>query len=226
MGIFTRFRDIVSSNINVMLEGAEDPEKLIKLMIREMEDTLVELKASCAGVIARSAKTGRQMEEIEERVKVWDGRAQLAVNKERDDLAREALMEKRKYTGRARDLEQELSELDNLVGQYHEDIQQLEEKLQKAREKRRILVQRHIHAVRKRRAQEDIHRIESTDAVMKFEALENRIERMEAEADLVNFGKQPPLEAEFEGLMMDDEIENDLNRLKTSMNRGEERVAQ
>ncbi|MCD6294147.1 MAG: PspA/IM30 family protein [Deltaproteobacteria bacterium] len=225
MGIFTRFRDIVSSNINVMLEGAEDPEKLIKLMIREMEDTLVELKASCAGVIARAAKTRRQLEEINERVKVWEGRAELAVNKGRDDLAREALMEKRKYTGRTQDLEQELSELDTLVGQYHEDIQQLEEKLQKAREKRRILVQRHIHAVRKRRAQEDIRRIESSDAVMKFEALENRIERMEAEADLVNFGKKPTLEAEFEGLMMNDEIENDLQRLKTSMNRGEERVA-
>jgi len=190
MGIFTRFRDIVSSNINVMLEGAEDPEKLIKLMIREMEDTLVELKAACAGVIARAAKTRRQMEEVNDRVKVWEGRAQLAVNKGRDDLAREALMEKRKYTGRAEDLEEELAELDTLVGQYHDDIQQLEEKLQKAREKQRILVQRHIHAVRKRRAQEDIRRIESTDAVMKFEALENRIERMEAEADLVNYGKK------------------------------------
>ena len=226
MGIFTRFRDIVSSNINVMLEGAEDPEKLIKLMIREMEDTLVELKASCAGVIARTAKTHRQLEEVNDRVKVWEGRAQLAVDKGRDDLAREALMEKRKYTGRIEDLEKELSELDGLVGQYHEDIQQLEEKLQKAREKQRILVQRHIYAVRKRRAQEDIRRIESTDAVMKFEALENRIERMEAEADLVNFGKKPSLEAEFDGLMMDDEIESDLQRLKTSLNRVEERVSQ
>ncbi len=224
MGIFTRFRDIVSSNINVMLEGAEDPEKLIKLMIREMEDTLVELKASCAGVIARTTKTRRQLGEMEDRVKVWEGRAQLAVNKGRDDLAREALMEKRKYGSRIEDLERELFELDSLVKQYHDDIGQLEEKLQKAREKQRILVQRHIHAVRKRRAQEDIRRIESSDAVMKFEALENRIERMEAEADLVNYGKKPTLEAEFEGLMMDDEIENDLKRLKTSMT--QERVSQ
>ncbi|OQY44917.1 MAG: phage shock protein A [Desulfobacteraceae bacterium 4572_87] len=226
MGIFTRFRDIVSSNINVMLEGAEDPEKLIKLMIREMEDTLVELKASCAGVIAKASKTRRQMDEVQDRIDRWEGRAQLAVNKGRDDLAREALMEKRKYTGRSEDLDREVSELDALVGQYHEDIGQLEEKLLKAREKQRILVQRHIHAVRKRRAQEDIRRIESTDAVMKFEALENRIERMEAEADLVNYGKKPTLEAEFEGLMMDDDIENDLKRLKTSMTGNQERVSQ
>ncbi len=226
MGIFTRFRDIVSSNINAMLDGAEDPEKMIKLMIREMEDTLVELKASCAGVIARAAKTKRQLEEIRERAVVWEGRAQLAVNKGRDDLAREALMEKRKYTSRAEDLERELGELDSLVGQYHDDIRQLEDKLQKAREKQRILVQRHIHAVRKRRAREDIRRIESSEAVMKFEALENRIERMEAEADLVNYGKKRTLEAEFEGLMMDDDIENDLQRLKNAMNRGGERVSQ
>ena len=220
MGIFTRFRDIVSSNINVMLEGAEDPEKLIKLMIREMEDTLVELKASCAGVIAKTAKTRRQLEEIRERGAVWEGRAQLAVNKGRDDLARDALLEKRKYTARTEDLEREIDELDALVSQYHDDIGQLEEKLQKAREKR------HIHAVRKKRAQQDIRRMESSDAVMKFEALENRIERMEAEADLVNFGKKPTLEAEFDDLMLDDEIENDLKRLKTSMNRNEERVSQ
>jgi phage shock protein A len=225
MGIFTRFRDIVSSNINVMLEGAEDPEKLIKLMIREMEDTLVELKASCAGVIARAAKTRRQLGEMEDRAKVWEGRAQLAVNKGRDDLAREALMEKRKYGTRMEDLERELFELDSLVKQYHEDIGQLEEKLQKAREKQRILVQRHIHAVRKRRAQEDIRRIESSDAVMKFEALENRIERMEAEADLVNYGKKPSLESEFDQLAMNDDIENDLKRLKSSMRGDEERVS-
>lgn len=226
MGIFTRFRDIVSSNINAMLEGAEDPEKLIKLMIREMEDTLVELKASCAGVIARASKTRRELEQIKERRAVWEGRAQLAVNKGRDDLAREALIEKRKYTSRAEGVDGELSELNALVGQYHDDIAQLEEKLDKAREKQRILVQRHIHAVKKRRAQEDIRRMESSDAVMKFEALENRIERMEAEADLVNFGKKSTLEAEFDGLMMDDEIENDLKRLKTSLNHKEERASQ
>ena len=89
------------------------------------------------------------MDEIKEHAAVWEGRAQLAVNKGRDDLAREALVEKRKYSSRAENAKQELAELDALVAQYHEDIQQLEEKLQKARDKQRILVQRHIHAVRK-----------------------------------------------------------------------------
>jgi phage shock protein A len=96
MGIFTRFRDIVSSNINTMLDRAEDPEKLIKLMIREMEDTLIEIKAACAGVMASSKKVQRQLDEIADRVKYWEDKAGLAVSKKRDDLAREALLEKRR----------------------------------------------------------------------------------------------------------------------------------
>ena len=94
MGIFTRFRDIVSSNINAMLDKAEDPEKLIKLMIREMEDTLVEIKTACAGVMASGKKIQRQLDGHRSRQSYWGGKAELAVEKGRDDLAREALMEK------------------------------------------------------------------------------------------------------------------------------------
>jgi len=176
MGIFTRFRDIVSSNINTMLDKAEDPEKLIKLMIREMEDTLVELKASCAGVMADRKKADRQLEELESRGKYWADRADLAVNKGRDDLAREALLEKRRFVSRNDALENEITELDNLVEQYQDDIRQLEEKLKSARNKQRLLVQRHIHAKRKIRAQEDIRRMDSSDVIFKFDEMENRID--------------------------------------------------
>ena len=151
MGIFTRFRDIVSSNINNMLDRAEDPEKMIKLMIREIEDTLVELKASCAGVMAETKKLQRQ----------------------------------------------------------------LEEKLGKAREKQRLLVQRHIRASHKRQAQEEIRRMDHFETVAKFEEFENRIERMEAEADLVNYGRHGNLEAEFSMLDADEEIEKQLAALKS-----------
>jgi len=217
MGIFTRFRDIVSSNINAMLDRAEEPEKLIRLMIREMEDTLVEIKASCAGVMANSKKVQRQLDEVQSRKKYWEDRAELAVNKGRDDLAREALMEKRRYTDLADALKKELIESDSLVEQYQDDIRQLEDKLGTAREKQRILVQRHIHANRKRRAQEEIRRMDSTEAIIKFEELENRIERMEAEADLVNFGRKPTLEGELDNLAVDDEIEKELQSLKSSL---------
>ena len=217
MGIFTRFRDIVSSNINAMLDKAEDPEKLIRLMIREMEDTLIELKASCAGVMANRKKTERQLDNARSREEEWKAKAELAVVKGRDDLAREALLEKRRLSERADALERELMESNALVEQYQGDIRQLADKLGSAREKQRMLVQRHIHASKKKRAQEEIRRVEGTEAVFKFEELENRIERMEAEADLVNYGRKPGLESEFEDLVVDEEIERELANLKSSV---------
>jgi len=217
MEIFTRFRDIISANISAMLDKAEDPEKLIKLMIREMEDTLVEIKASCAGVMANSKKVQRELDEVQSREKYWKERSELAVNKGRDDLAREALVEKRGYSDRADALKEELIDCDSLVEQYQDDIRQLEDKLGTARERQRILVQRHIHANRKKRAQQEIRRMDSTDAIIKFEELENRIERMEAEADLVNFGRKPTLEGELDTLALDEEIEKELQSLKSSL---------
>ena len=216
MGIFTRFRDIVSSNLNAMLDRAEDPEKMIKLMIREMEDTLVELKSSCAAVMANSKTVRRQVEEANARADGWNDKATLAVSKERDDLAREALIEKRRYSRKAETLENELTELDVLVGKYKEDIYQLEDKLRSAREKQRMLVQRHIRAQHKKRAKQEIRRADSTEVIKKFEEMENHIERMEAEADLVDFGRRSSLETAFDDLAADEEIENELNALKSS----------
>ncbi len=215
MGIFTRFRDIVGSNINSMLDRAEDPEKLIKMMIQEMEDTLIELKSACAGVIAARKKVERQLEAAEKRSEFWEAKAQLAVNKGRDDLAKEALLEKRRFVQSAESFTNELIEHDSLLDQYKDDIRQLEEKLKSAREKERILVQRHIHAARKRRAQEEIRRIDSADAIIKFEELERHIEHMESEAELVNFGRKPSLEEEFERLDLDEQIERELQALKS-----------
>ncbi len=217
MGIFTRFRDIVSSNINAMLDRAEDPEKLIKLMIREMEDTLVEIKASCAGAMANRRKIERQLEQVQYQARYWEKNAKLAVNKARDDLAREALMEKRRFKERADSLEKQVGDYDNLVEQYQDDIRQLEDRLRTARQKQRILVARHLRASKGKRAQEEIRRMDSAETIYKFEQIENRIERMEAEAGLVNFGKKPALEEEIENLLVDDEIEKELQTLKSSL---------
>ncbi len=215
MGVFTRFRDIISSNINAMLDRAEDPEKLIKLMIREMEDTLVELKASCAGVMATSKKVQRELEQVDERVQYWKEKAELAVSRGRDDLAREALVEKRKFVQRRETLELEVMEHDSLAQQYQDNILQLEDKLKSARDKQRVLIQRHIHAKKRKRAQEEIRRVDSSEVVLKFEELESRIERMESEADLVNIVKKSTLEEQIEKLTVDDDIENELQALKT-----------
>ncbi|MDA8138686.1 MAG: PspA/IM30 family protein [Desulfobacteraceae bacterium] len=221
MGIFTRFRDIVSSNINAMLDKAENPEKLIKLIIREMEDTLVELKASCAGVMANCKQVQRQLLQAEALTKQWHERASLAVKKERDGLAREALLEKRHALDRCAALRKEYDEHEALVAQYQEDIQQLQDKLDAARNKQRMLVQRQARASAKLKSQEEIRRIESNDAIMRFEELENRIERMEVEADFAALPRKSKLENEFESLRMDDELEQELLALKSSLEKSE-----
>jgi phage shock protein A len=216
MGIFTRFRDIVSANINAMLDRAEDPEKLIKLMIREMEDTLVELKSSCAGTIANQKKVSRLLDDTRDRETFWDNKAGLAVSRGRDDLARQALLEKRRFAQRSEAVEQELDELGAIVEQYKDDIQELENKLKSAREKQRMLVQRHIRAQRKKKAHQEIRRVDSAEVMNKFEEMESNIERMEAEADLVNYGRKTNLEEAFEELSADDDIERQLRNLKSS----------
>ena len=216
MGIFTRFKDIVASNISDMLDNAEDPEKLIKLMIREMEDTLIEIKSSCANAIANQKKVQRFLDNIQEKENFWSQKAELAVKKGKDNLARQALQEKRQYTQKADSIDIELTELGVIIEQYRDDIQELENKLKTAREKQRMLVQRHIRAKGKKRAQEEIRRADSVEVMQKFEELENHIERMEAEADLVNYGRHSSLEEEFDALEADDEIEAELNELKSS----------
>ena len=195
MGIFTRVRDIISANINSMLDKAEDPEKLVKLMIREMEDTLVEVKASCAGAMATRKKIQREAESVSVRAGEWGDKAQLAVDKGREDLAREALLEKRRYTERAEVLEKETEQCESLVDQYQSDIRQLEEKLETAREKQRMLVQRHVHAQHKARAQREIlagvaqalRRLERTGAL--------KTHGFVADADLVVFTEDDEDEA-------------------------------
>jgi phage shock protein A len=216
MGIFTRFSDIISSNINSMLDKAEDPEKMIKLMIHEMEDTLIELKSSCAGVIAGRKKIERKLDEINDKKDLWAKRAQLAVVKGRDNLAREALIEKRRFSVIAEALEGELGEYAGLITQYHEDISELEGKLNNAKEKKRVLVQRHKRATGKKRAQQDIRRSNSGDTMARFDKLESRIEQMEAEADLVNMADKPTIDEEFDNLASDDEIESELAKIKAA----------
>ncbi|MCP4672859.1 MAG: phage shock protein PspA [Desulfobacula sp.] len=216
MGIFTRFKDIIASNMSDMLDKAENPEKLIKLMIREMEDTLIEIKSSCAGAIADQKKVQRFLNGIQEKEDFWKQKAELAVSKGKDQLARQALQEKRKYSQKLESVEIELTELGLIIDKYRDDIHELEAKLMSGRETQRVLVQRHIHARHKKSVQEEIRRADSHEIMLKFEELENHIEQMEAEADLVNYGRPSPLEDQFATLEADDEIEAELNELKSS----------
>lgn len=214
MGIFTRFRDIVNSNLNAMLEHAEDPEKMIRLMIQEMEETLIEIKMSCAGAIAARKNASRSLDEFHRQTDGWESKARLAMDKGREDLAREALIEKRKAQKNLEAGTKELGELEGIVTKYQEDIAQLEERLRAAREKQRVLVQRHIHAHQKTKAQEQIRRAEAQAAIARFDAFEQRVDRMEASADLVNYGRKPTLEERFAEMERQEEIEKELEALR------------
>jgi len=217
MGIFTRLRDIINSNINAMLDKAENPEKLLKLMIQEMEDTLIEIKAQCAQAMAQSKTYGRMVEEARGRAAEWAAKARLAMEKGREDLAREALVEKRRYQERAESLEGQAHDSEVLIAQYQNDITQLEAKIRSTREKQKLLVQRHMHAQTKRRAQESMRRADGQDFTIRVESFEKRIDRMEAEADLVNFGRKAELDEEFERLAGDEDLEKELEELRTEV---------
>jgi phage shock protein A len=214
MGVFSRMRDIVGANINSMLDKAEDPEKMVKMMVREMEDAIIEVKASCAGLMAAKRKIGRDLSEVQRRADDWESKAQLAVNKGRDDLAREALAEKRRYAERVETLQQELDHVDGLTAQSKNDVCQLEDKLKTVRERERLLVQRHKRAHQRRHTETVVRRVDTADIMARFEGFEHRIDHMEAQGDLVNFGRTPTVEEKLASMQRDEELEAELEALK------------
>jgi len=222
MGIFTRMRDIVSSNINAMLDKAEDPEKLLRLMIQEMEDTLIEIKAQCASAMAQSKTFMRQADETQERTDQWGRKAEMAVSKDREDLAREALLEKRRYQEQADSISLQHAECDSLIEQYQNDIQQLEAKIQSVRERQKVLLQRHAHAAAKKRAEKNIRHVNNSDVLTKFDAFERRVDHLEAEADLVNYSKgaEQSLDQQLQELEGDEELEKELEALRSRVSGG------
>jgi phage shock protein A len=217
MQIFTRFRDIIQSNINAMLDQAEDPEKMIKLIIQEMEETEIEIKASCASTMAARKMAERNLETRRRQAEEWEKRARLALEKRREDLAREALTQKHQLLEGSAAAETEIAELQEIICRYQGEISQLEEKLAGARERQQVLAQRHIQARQRTKSQEQIRKAESHLTFARLERFEQHIDQMEAEADLVNYGKGTSLEKQFLDLERSDQIEADLNDLKRSL---------
>ncbi|MEI6713928.1 MAG: PspA/IM30 family protein [Verrucomicrobiota bacterium] len=215
MGIFTRFRDIVSSNINAMLDAAEDPEKMIRLMIQEMEETLIEMKSSCAGSLATRARLERSVEETRQMVTKWEANARLALERNREELAREALQEKRRHADQLHTLELELKGSGDLLKDHQTQIAELEKKLTLARERQRLLVQRHVQAHQKFRAQSQMRDYDRGNSVLRFDQFEARIDQMEAAAGLVRPPESATLDERFAVMKKDEEIEKDLQRLKS-----------
>ena len=143
MGIFTRFKDIVNSNINALLDKAEDPEKMLRLMIQEMEDTVIEMKSSCAREMAEEIRMGKRIKEAEEAVERWQQRAVLAIDKGREDMAREALLEKRSAQENLEKLKSSFKSLSDSVANGKDEIKTLEEARAIAKENHVQFEERH-----------------------------------------------------------------------------------
>ena len=208
MGIFSRFKDIVNSNINSLLDTAEDPEKMLRLMIQEMEDTLIELKSNCAAMMADGIRKEKQLGETRKTLSRWENRAVLAIEKEREDLAREALLEKRNVQAELESFKDQLKDNVSSVEEAKNEIATLETKLKEAKAKLSTLRERKERAEMERKA----GCAASKDMGAHFDAMEEKIDRMTSWNEL-NRTKNSK-EDKFKDLEADDEIEKELEELK------------
>lgn len=216
MGIFSRITEIVNSNINAMLDKAEDPEKMVKLMINEMEDTLTEVKSAAAEVVADKIRLTRVRATETKRREEWEGRATLALEKGREDLAREAVEQRLESDRRIAGIDKRMGEVEGLVAQYQTDINRLEEKLASARNRQRTLIANHQSAMNRRRVEEKIYRINTSGAFAKFENYEHRIDRFQAEAQVMHRANTT-LEQKFVDLEQGKEVDAELAALKARL---------
>ncbi len=218
MGIFSRFADIVNSNISALLDKAEDPEKMIRLIIQEMEDTLVEVRTNSAKAMADKKELARKVESIEQQLEDWQNQATLALTKQREDLARAALIEKQKLQHVLKGLHTEQMLVEETIEKLTGEIGKLETKITETRAKQQALAIRSQAASHRRDVQRHLHAGRTEEAMAKFEQFSRKVDELEAEADLyAQSGQARSLEQEFAELQAQDEIEKELNKLKAQM---------
>lgn len=206
MSIFTRFKDIVNSNINSLLDKAEDPEKMLRLMIGEMEDTVIDLKTTTAARMAEAIRSEKKVEEAKATVERWQGRAELAIEKGKDDLAREALIEKKHAQEVYERALENISSLKKSVEEGKEEIRTLEDKIKAAKDK--------LATLQREQARAQERRDSSVNLNARFEEMENRINRMNAYNDLSKKSEEKSAEEKFSEMEKNDEIEAEIERIK------------
>lgn len=206
MSIFTRFKDIVNSNINSLLDKAEDPEKMLRLMIGEMEDTVIDLKTTTAARMAEAIRSEKKVDEAKATVERWQARAELAIEKGKDDLAREALIEKKHAQEAYERALENISSLKKSVEEGKEEIRTLEDKIKAAKDKLATLQREQARAQERRDSSENLN--------ARFEEMENRINRMNAYNDLSKKSEEKSAEEKFSEMEKNDEIEAEIERIK------------
>jgi phage shock protein A len=214
MGIFSRFTDIVNSNINAILDKAEDPEKIVRLMIQEMEDTLVEVRSAAARSIADKKESARTLAALEKEAREWQAKAELAIDKGREDLAKAALVEKSHAERSADGLRAQLNAIDAGLEQLDDDIARLEAKLADAKSRQQALIARHQTANRRLEVRKKIHDHRIDDAMVRFDHYERRMDDIEGRIEAYDLGARKDLRQEFSDLEASDAVERELEALK------------
>jgi phage shock protein A len=224
MGIFSRFTDIVNSNLNALLDKAEDPEKMVRLIIQEMEDTLVEVRSSSAKTIAEKKELQRVMNRLNDEVNDWQSKAELALSKEREDLARSALIEREKAAEQVGVVEAEINLLDEHISKLQNEVSQLQDKLADAKARQKSMLMRQKTVASRLDVKKTLHSDKLNDAMHKFERYEQKIDSMEAQVESYDLGKKT-LKDEFAELAAQEKIDTELAALKQKVSQNKSKDA-
>ena len=214
MGIFSRTRDIVAANVTDLLDRAENPEKMIRMIIMEMEETLVEVRASAARTIADQKEMRRTIVKIEQAQTNWQDKAELALSKGRDDLAKAALIEKTKLGQMGEQMTAEIAALDTALGHHEEDILKLEAKLREARTRQNAVLSRLETAQNRARMRKLTVGPKVDEAFARFEMIERRADLAEGRAEVYDLGRTKTLEDEILELRTTDAVDAELDAMK------------
>ena len=214
--VFSRARDIFAANMTELLDRAEDPGRMIRMIILEMEETLVELRASAARSIADVKEMRRAAGRLEEIQLSWTDKAQLALSKDRDDLAKAALVERQKAADMAEGLRLEMEQIEQVLRSYEADIGKLQNKLREARARQNAIASRIESAVARAKAREVMHGSRTLDAFAKFEVLERRADFAEGRADALGLTGPKSLEEEISELKAAEKVDAELEAMKAA----------
>lgn len=213
MGLFSRLGDIINSNINAMLDSAENPEKIARLIIQEMEDTLVEVRTAAARAMADKKEMEREIAHFSATRDEWAAKAELAIDKGREDLARGALVAKQKAEGEIDRRKLAMDAAEEAFEKRQDDLAKLQAKLDEAKAKHRALMMRREAAEQRIRIRSQVYDGKVDDALARYNNIERKVDEMEAYADTIK-GREPSLEAEFAALERDESVEKELEALK------------
>ena len=217
MGIFSRTRDIFAANMTELLDRAEDPARMIRMIILEMEETLVEVRSTAARSIADSKEMKRALGRLEELQGSWTEKAELALSKDREDLAKSALIERQRAADMADGLRAELATIDDTLKGYEADIAKLQGKLREARSRQNAISSRIESAVTRARTSELLHGTRTDDAFSRFELLERRADFAEGRADALGMTGPKSLEEEIADLRATEQVDAELEAMKAAM---------